>query len=237
MSDEALTYFSIYTFPTPSTHYTLHRTLLFTLYTTLYTVYFTLYTVHCTLFTVNCTIFSACTATCNTVHRTPCTLWNCTVHCTLKRRRLQCNGGRMLRQGQTLEITGRKIAHLGNYHLGKYPWEVGTWENTLGKLALGKIPLGSWHLGKIQWKVPNIIQSYTSITSDKNCALCTNQKLDGCISLYSWKHLLSIYKSGCILSFRWLMNRVAIIKPSYNSFRIQNLELSKNLQPSPSPSF
>ena len=90
----------------------------------------------------------------------------------------------MLRQGQTLEITGRKIAHLGNYHLGKYPWEVGTWEKFNGKY------------------LTSFNRTLYSITSDKICALCTNQKLDGCISLYSWKHLLSIYKSGCILSFR-----------------------------------
>ena len=40
--------------------------------------------------------------------------------------------------------------------MGKYPWEVASWENILGKLplvaawenAFGKLPLGKMHLGK-----------------------------------------------------------------------------------------
>ena len=48
---------------------------------------------------------------------------------------------------------------------------VSTWENTLGKLPLGKISLGSCHLGKYPWevavwerffgKVPNIFKDVT----------------------------------------------------------------------------
>jgi len=42
---------------------------------------------------------------------------------------------------------------LGSFLLGKYHWEVFTWENTIGKFSLGNIPLGSFHLGKYHWEV------------------------------------------------------------------------------------
>ena len=42
--------------------------------------------------------------------------------------------GRALRLGQTWEVAAWEIAHLGSCHLGKYRWEVATWEKSFGKL-------------------------------------------------------------------------------------------------------
>ena len=37
--------------------------------------------------------------------------------------------------GQTLRLRQTwEIAHLGSYHMGKYPWEVVTWEESFGKV-------------------------------------------------------------------------------------------------------
>mgnify|MGYP000929313377 CR=1 FL=1 len=47
-----------------------------------------------------------------------------------------CNKGRPLRLGQTWEVAAWEIAHLGSCHLGKYPWEVATWEKSFGKLPI-----------------------------------------------------------------------------------------------------
>ena len=38
-----------------------------------------------------------------------------------------------------LIILIRKVKSLGISHLGKYPWEVAAWENTLGNLPFGKL--------------------------------------------------------------------------------------------------
>ena len=81
---------------------------------------------------------------------------------------------------------------LGKLHI----WEIDTWENTLGKLPLGKNPLG-----KYLTSFHRALYSITSNTIFALCELCSDQKQGGFISLYSWKHLLSIYKAGCILSF------------------------------------
>jgi len=50
----------------------------------------------------------------------------------------------------------------GSYHLGKYPWEVTTLENTFGKLPLGKIPLGSYHWGN-PWEVATWEKSFRKL--------------------------------------------------------------------------
>ena len=63
-----------------------------------------------------------------------------------------CHFGKYPWEVATLENTLGKLplgkVPLGSCLLGKYPWEVAAWENTLGKLPLGKIPLGSCRLGK-----------------------------------------------------------------------------------------
>ena len=40
---------------------------------------------------------------------------------------------RALRLGQTFEVVALEIAQLGSCHLGKYPWEVASWEISVGK--------------------------------------------------------------------------------------------------------
>ena len=37
--------------------------------------------------------------------------------------------------------------------MAKYPWEVAAWQNTPGKLPLGKIPPGGCRLAKYPWEV------------------------------------------------------------------------------------
>jgi len=50
----------------------------------------------------------------------------------------------------------KDFAQLGSFHLGNYLWKVATWENTPGKLPLGKIPLESCRLGKSIWESTNL---------------------------------------------------------------------------------
>ena len=45
-----------------------------------------------------------------------------------------CNWGRKLRLGHTLEVAAWEIAQFGSFHLGKYSWEVATWEKSFGKV-------------------------------------------------------------------------------------------------------
>ena len=50
-------------------------------------------------------------------------------------------GGRALRLEQTWEVAAREIAHLGSCHLGKYPWEVDTWQKSFEKVPNIKISI------------------------------------------------------------------------------------------------
>ena len=52
-------------------------------------------------------------------------------------RRLQWGGGERCGE-KTLEFAPWDIAQLGSCSVGKYHWEVATWENTIGKLQVGK---------------------------------------------------------------------------------------------------
>ena len=49
--------------------------------------------------------------------------------------RLDHAGGRALLLGHSWEVAAWVIAHLGSCHMGKYPWEVATWEK---KMPLAK---------------------------------------------------------------------------------------------------
>ena len=71
----------------------------------------------------------------------------------LRRRRLQWEAERRgynrllgwaLWLGQTWEVAAWEIARLGSFYLGKYPWEVATWEKYFGK-------------------VPNVISWFTKV--------------------------------------------------------------------------
>ena len=48
--------------------------------------------------------------------------------------RLEQAGGRELRLGKTWEVAAWEITHLASCHLGKYPWEIATWEKSFGKV-------------------------------------------------------------------------------------------------------
>ena len=51
-------------------------------------------------------------------------------------------GGRALWLVLTWIVAAWEIAHLGNCHLGKYPWKVAAWEKAFGKIPnLGKSTL------------------------------------------------------------------------------------------------
>ena len=48
--------------------------------------------------------------------------------------RLEHAGCRALRLGQTGEVAAWEITVLESCHLGKYAWEVATWEKSFGKV-------------------------------------------------------------------------------------------------------
>jgi len=41
---------------------------------------------------------------------------------------------RVLRLGKTWVVSVWKIVHFASFQLGKHPWDVAIWENTLGKV-------------------------------------------------------------------------------------------------------
>ena len=45
-------------------------------------------------------------------------------------------GGPSAAAQQTWEDVAWEITNSGSYHLEKYPWEVGSWENTFGKVPI-----------------------------------------------------------------------------------------------------
>ena len=53
--------------------------------------------------------------------------------------RLEQAEGQALRLRHTWDVAACEIAHLGSCHLGKYPWEVATWEKSFEKSILHHI--------------------------------------------------------------------------------------------------
>jgi len=65
--------------------------------------------------------------------------------------------GQALRLGQTWEVAAWEIPHLGSCHLGKYPWEVDTWEKFFGKVPnINKCVIEEY---LYFWKKPRIVKT------------------------------------------------------------------------------